>query len=439
MEFSQGIEEIMVDQGPRIYNLFPLLVGSITSWEGELERIAGMGFNWVYLNPFHYPGFSGSLYAVKDYYRINPLFLGDSNDKPFKLLQKFLQRAEGLGLSVMMDLVINHTAKDSALVMKHPEWFKRNPDGSIKSPSAIDPADARKVTIWGDLAEINYQNPAQQGEILAYWQELVEFYIRLGFKGFRCDAAYKIPSVLWSSLIQAAKRGSPQVIFFAETLGCRLEEVETLTDSGFDYLFNSSKWWDFHQGWLLKQYEDFRQIAPSISFPESHDTPRLAQEVGGRVEIIKLRYLFAAFFSRGILIPIGYEFGFRKGLDVVRTRPSDWEEPVFDLTDFITDVNLMKASSHILNDEGPIERISPAKDPVVILVKSSPRSPGRVLALINSEVERSHWVYLKELPITLRSSPKVIQELTPKVTQVSSSLPMEVGLEPAQMRVYYVH
>ena len=33
-----------------------------------------MGFNAVYINPFHYPGFSGSLYAVKDYYRLNPLF-----------------------------------------------------------------------------------------------------------------------------------------------------------------------------------------------------------------------------------------------------------------------------------------------------------------------------------------------------------------------------
>ncbi len=33
-----------------------------------------MGFNAVYINPFHYPGFSGSLYAVKDYYRLNPRF-----------------------------------------------------------------------------------------------------------------------------------------------------------------------------------------------------------------------------------------------------------------------------------------------------------------------------------------------------------------------------
>ncbi|MDY6840548.1 MAG: alpha-amylase, partial [Pseudomonadota bacterium] len=60
--------------GPRIYNLFPLLAGTTADWQAELPRIAGMNFNWVYLNPFHYPGFSGSLYAVKDYYTLNPLF-----------------------------------------------------------------------------------------------------------------------------------------------------------------------------------------------------------------------------------------------------------------------------------------------------------------------------------------------------------------------------
>ena len=60
--------------GPRIYNLFPLLVGSVHDWSGHLARIAGMQFDWVFLNPIHYPGFSGSLYAVKDPYRLHDRF-----------------------------------------------------------------------------------------------------------------------------------------------------------------------------------------------------------------------------------------------------------------------------------------------------------------------------------------------------------------------------
>ena len=46
--------------GPRIYNLFPLLVGTVSAWRAELPRIAAMNFDWVYVNPFHETGGSGS-------------------------------------------------------------------------------------------------------------------------------------------------------------------------------------------------------------------------------------------------------------------------------------------------------------------------------------------------------------------------------------------
>jgi len=69
--FAQSWAFAMSD-GLRIYNLFPSLAGTIRDWMVHLPRIAGMGFNAVYINPFHYPGFSGSLYAVKDYYPPEP-------------------------------------------------------------------------------------------------------------------------------------------------------------------------------------------------------------------------------------------------------------------------------------------------------------------------------------------------------------------------------
>src|SRR5260221_10759289 len=110
--------------GPRIYNLFPPLVGSIERWSGHLGRIAAMGFDWVYVNPFHYPGFSGSLYATKDPYRLNDLFRPEGcvdDDVP---LRRFLEAASALGLRVMMDLVINHTSRDALLAAEHPDWYR---------------------------------------------------------------------------------------------------------------------------------------------------------------------------------------------------------------------------------------------------------------------------------------------------------------------------
>ncbi len=146
------------------------------------------------------------------------------------------------------------------------------------SPFAIDPANPENKTVWGDLAELDYR-PPQRDAIVAYFEELVRHYAGLGFGGFRCDAAYKVPAAAWRRLIRAAKECDPEIVFCAENLGAREEEVLALADAGFDYLFNSLKWWDFESPWLLDQYERYRHIAPSIAFPESHDTERLVAEL----------------------------------------------------------------------------------------------------------------------------------------------------------------
>src|ERR1044071_2930431 len=56
-----------------IYNLFPLLAGNVRDWKPHLVRAADMGFDWIFINPIQFPGFSGSLYSIKDYFDFNPL------------------------------------------------------------------------------------------------------------------------------------------------------------------------------------------------------------------------------------------------------------------------------------------------------------------------------------------------------------------------------
>lgn len=380
--------------GARIYNLFPLLVGSVDRWTEHLPRISGMGFDWLFINPFHYPGYSGSLYAVKDYFRLNPLFHSAGTLPEKEQLKSFVRNAGEYGISVMMDLVINHTAKDSQLATLHPDWFARDPDGSIQSPFAVDPDDPEKKTVWGDLGEIDYSPGKDLTGLMEYWISLLQFYMELGFKGFRCDAAYKVPQSVWSEIIGQAKVFDPDSFFFAETLGCKTEEALALQGAGFDYFFNSSKWWDFREPWLLKQYETFRHIAPSISFPESHDTDRLAEETDGNEDVSKFRYLFSAIFSAGIMMPIGFEFGFRKRLNIVHTRPQDWENPTFDISSFIREVNQWKRSVPLFNEEGPQE-VVPLSSPLTGLLKTSETTPDRALCLINP-TDREHFIHFTD-------------------------------------------
>jgi starch synthase (maltosyl-transferring) len=372
--------------GPRVYDLFPTLAGPISHWTAHYERIAGMGFDWVYVNPIHQTGGSGSLYAVGDYYRLNAKLRGDDARPDDEIARDTVAAAQSRGLRVMFDLVINHTANDGALVREHPAWYRQGETGRPVAPSAIDPAEPSHVTVWHDLAELDYSDRPARAEMVAYFSDVVRHYAELGVNGFRCDAAYKIPGAVWSDIIAAARAVRPNTVFAAETLGCSLGDVTQLAGAGFDYLFNSSKWWDFRSPWLLEQYEAFRHIAPSIAFPESHDTPRLIAELGERPErqieaAYRLRYLFAAFFSTGVLLPMGYEYGFSRKLDVVSTTPEDWETPRFDLTAFIADVNAMKAALPALNEEGAQRRL--AAGDAVVLVRAAATSRDRVVAVFN--------------------------------------------------------
>lgn len=353
--------------GPLIvYNLFPTLAGPPETWLAHARRARSMHFDWLYLNPFHYPGFSGSLYAIKEYERLHPALVAGGRDD-LDALVPVIDALGDLGLSAMMDLVINHTAKDSPLVAGHPGWFRRDAHGEVLSPSAIDPADASQVTVWGDLAEVDNADAEDREGLWGFWEALVTRSLELGIAGFRCDAAYKVPAPLWRRLIEGARRRRPGVVFVAETLGCRLEEVQALADAGFDFLYNSSRWWDFEAPWCLEQHERFRRVAPSIAFPESHDTPRLAEESGGLEAIQRQRYAFAACFSAGVQMTVGYEFGFRRRLDVVTTRPGDWEAPLFDLTGFIARVNALKRRHPLLHGEGVLSAAGIAVPDVTVL------------------------------------------------------------------------
>lgn len=429
-------------QSPRIYNLFPLLVGPVDAWKRHLGRIAEMGFNWIFLNPFHEAGFSGSLYAVKDYYKLNPLFRERGAKSDDALLADFSDAARQHGLSVMMDLVINHTAKDSVLVGHKPAWYVYNPDGSLRSPGAVDPVNPTLFTEWGDLAEINYAERPERQEIIAYWQAVVRHYLDLGFHGFRGDAAYKVPAVVWRDIITAARSDAPDAMFFAETLGCRPNEVTALHAAGFDYIFNSSKWWDFKAPWLLEQYDIFRKIAPSISFPETHDTDRLIADLA-RVGITdprrvqaeyRQRYLFSAVFSSGVMMPMGFEYGFRRKLDVVKTRPSDWEHPAFDLSDFIAETNRMKAAVPALNEEGPQSRYE-AQDPnLVVLERATDSGASRTISIVN--IDRGHDRAVAARSLMERAKLLAGEEITPGHHSGKLSADATLRLNPCEVRVF---
>src|SRR5262249_23712064 len=119
-----------------IYAVYPKIysqAGTFAAVTSDLRRIHDLGFDVVYLMPVTpigqatgvHPSF-GSPYCVHDYYGINPAF-GTQQD-----LTTLVSSAHALGMRVLFDQVLNHTAWDNALLTQHPEYYVHD-DGNSQN------------------------------------------------------------------------------------------------------------------------------------------------------------------------------------------------------------------------------------------------------------------------------------------------------------------
>ena len=416
----------------RIYNLFPLLAGPVGEWGHHLQRAADLGFDWIFVNPIQQLGASGSLYSIKDYFAINPALVNSkAAATPEEQVRAMVRTAESLGLEMMVDLVINHCAYDAPLLKTHPEWFVRENGRQIAHPSCDH--EGQRV-VWRDLAQFDHYHSSDREGLYQHCRKAVNYLCGLGFRGFRCDAAYQVPDGVWRRLISDIQKDWPDALFVAETLGCSPEATRQTADAGFHAIFNSSKWWDFSSEWLLEQYQLTRQVAPSISFPESHDTPRLMEETHGNIEALKQRYLFAALFSGGVMMPMGYEFGFRRPMHVVATRPADWETTDVDLSGFIQHLNAVKAAHPVFQEDGPIEMMGSSNPAVMVMRKTRSNGQGEALLVLNKDPWNRQHFRAEDLYHYIQAEPPLV-DVSPEWPMDYLPTPFEFELSPGMGRV----
>ncbi|MBF0410814.1 MAG: alpha-amylase [Candidatus Riflebacteria bacterium] len=423
-------DNLNFNKGMKLYNLFPRIIGNMLKWREHYPRIKNMGFNAVYVNPFHYPGFSGSLYSPKEYYKYNPVFIDDSSHlSPGEQLKESIDACHREGLLFIMDLVINHTAIDCTLVNEHPAWYHWK-NGKVQNPGAWD--NGRWVE-WGDLAEINNLNSSDRDNLWNFWWTMMSHYIEMGVDGFRCDAAYQVPSELWRFLIGHSRNKKPGCLFLAESLGCSFDQVQMLAGVGFDYLFNSSKYWDYNQPWGMEQYSKISPVVKTISFVESHDTQRLMEELKYDLAAIKRQFLFSALFSAGLMIPVGFEYGFKRQLNVVDTYPSWWETPTTDLTEYIKSVIHLKNSYYVLNVETGLTIVDQENWFNIFCFKKTAPSRKTILVLLNKDRFQHQRVYFNDLTSILGEG-RVI-DVSPEYRDEHIARAFDYRLRPSQVKV----
>jgi hypothetical protein len=281
----------------------------------ELDRLAGLGFEWIWLLGVWQTGKAGrrisrTLPQLRELYQqILPGFRdSDICGSPFAVvsykaseefggesaLARLRARLRERGMRLMLDLIPNHTAIDHPWVREHPEFYvrgsssdvEREPANYLLIPDAGVFAHGRDPYFpgWPDTLQLNYGNDLLQE---AMRRELLK--IAGSCDGVRCDMAMLLtPEVFqrtwsiemqpfWPEAIRAVRGVDPEFVFMAEVYW----DMEwNLQQQGFDYTYDKRLYDRLRSADAsavrshLSAGIDFQD--KSVRFLENHDEERAA-------------------------------------------------------------------------------------------------------------------------------------------------------------------
>ena len=303
--------------GPRIYFLHPLLAGPLETWGPHLERIVRLGFSHVLIAPPFAAAEDGNLYVTAD-----PDML-DSRIAPAMQahdgIARIAEACRSHGLSLVVDVVLDRIAADSAPARTRPDLF------CASVPR--DTLDPRRMPEAGTASAC-----ANSPDFSAWWAARLTSLASAGASGFRLLGLQNVASA--APAIATEVRGAD---LLAWTAGMSAEARDELPH--FTYLFGSLPCWDFRAGWFWQETEALRrQGAVLAAAAAPFGTAAPPEEAEARRMVA-----FAAAIGGGWMLPMGYEYGARTVLDPAQARPSDWQDlasnAVYDLSEAISAAN----------------------------------------------------------------------------------------------------
>jgi alpha-glucosidase len=194
-------------RGAVIYQIYPRSfqdsngdgIGDLAGIIQRLPHVAGLGVDAIWISPFFRSPMLDFGYDVSDYRDVDPMF-GTLAD-----FDALIARAHGLGLKVLIDLVLSHTAEshpwfaESRSSRDNPKadwyvWADPKPDGtpptnwlSVFGGSAWEwDGERMQYYLHNFLAEqpdLNLHNAEVQDELL----DVARFWLKRGVDGFRLD------------------------------------------------------------------------------------------------------------------------------------------------------------------------------------------------------------------------------------------------------------
>ena len=286
--------------------------------DAELDRVAGMGFDWVWLLSVWRTGpagqrvsrenhewqkefaetlpdlreedIAGSGFAITGY-TVHPGLGGDT------ALARLRERLRARGLGLMLDFVPNHTALDHPWVEDHPEYYVHGSETDrARAPQNYTLVRRKRGELllahgrdpyfpgWPDTLQLDYGKPAAQEAMIG---ELLR--IAAQCDGVRCDMAMLVlPDVFertwgrraplfWPDATRRVRERNPGFLFMAEVYW----DLEwTMLQQGFDYAYDKRLYDRLREGHARPVrehlYAGLDYQTRLARFLENHDEPRAA-------------------------------------------------------------------------------------------------------------------------------------------------------------------
>ncbi len=327
---------------PRSQTDDPAVHGTFRSAAAELDRIAELGFDVVYLPPIHPigktkrkgpnnalvhgPGDPGSPWAIGSedggHTAVHP-DLGTIDD-----FDAFVARARDRGLEVALDYALQ-CSPDHPWAREHPDWFVTRPDGTIKH--AENPPKK-----YEDIYPLDFWCADREG----LWNACVDvllFWIEHGVTTFRVDNPHTKPFAFWEWAIAEVQERHPDTVVLAEAF-TRPKRMKGLAKIGFTQSYTYFTWKNTAEE--LREYlEELTQTEMAEYYRPNFfaNTPDILHEylqTGGR-PAFRARLLLAATLSPSYGIYSGFELcenvpkksGSEEYLDSEKyqLRPRSWD------------------------------------------------------------------------------------------------------------------
>ena len=184
-------------------------IGDLRGVISKLDYLRELGVEIVWLSPVYPSPMADQGYDISDYYGIDPRF-GTMDD-----MDELIAKARERGISIVMDLVVNHCSDEH-------EWFRKaceDPDGPygqffyIRDWHEGEPLPCNWRSYFGGPCweplpghpdkiyfhafhkkqpDLNWENPALRREIY----KMINWWLDRGLGGFRIDAIINIKKLL---------------------------------------------------------------------------------------------------------------------------------------------------------------------------------------------------------------------------------------------------